>query len=207
MVIICSTKLLYRQPLLGTMASHGAVLAWLQAFVEKITPALNEIVIFFFIVFISFLIGRVCGRLMRTLLGDLKSDAWLRKLFSTSIPAAKLVSGFVSVAIYILGVIIALRAVGLGPTVITVLVVILFVSIVLGLLVAFRDLVPNAIAGLTLQSRRNVKPGMRLKMESVEGTVVEVTLLETQVETRGGERVVIPNALFTRSVFTLKVKK
>ncbi|RME31395.1 hypothetical protein D6789_02905 [Candidatus Woesearchaeota archaeon] len=189
------------------MAGTMTVLSWLKDFVEKVMPALNEIIIFFFIVFISFLIGKIVGRLVRKLLGDFKSDAWFRKLLGTSIPAAKLISGFTAGAIYTIGVIIALRAVGLGPAVITLLVVILFVSVVLGLLVALRDLIPNAVAGLTLRSRRDIRVGARLKMSEVEGLITEVTLLETHVKTREGEMVIIPNALFTRSAFRVKVKK
>ncbi len=175
----------------------------LQELVERFMPALNQLILFFFIVFISFLVGKMLGRLARKLLVDLKADAWLRRLSGVNVPLARLVGGFVAAVLYTLGFILALRAVGLGTTAVLVLALVFLVSVLLGLLVALRDLIPNALAGLTLD-RRHVRVGAWLRMEGVEGRVVEVALLETHVESREGELIIIPNALFTRRTFTLK---
>lgn len=174
------------------------VLNTLQGFMDRITPAMNQIVIFFLILFIGFLVGKILSRLAQRLLRDLESDAWAQRL-GARFSVSRLVSGIVAGVIYVITVIVALDSVGLSTVVLTALTIVVALSAMLGIIVAVRDLVPNVMAGLTIRRRFTV--GAKLRIEGVEGRIVELTAVDTTIETKKGERMVIPNGLFLRKPY------
>ncbi len=177
------------------MGIVGDILAWLERFMERFTPSLNKIVIFFFILFLGFLIGKILGRLTKKVLRDLKTDAFLRSLgwkLSVERGLAHLVAGLT----YLITLILALNAVGLTTIILEIILGIFVFALLLSFLLALKDVIPNATAGIMLKQK--LQPGMRLKLDNAEGTVSAVTLLETIITTKGGDTIVIPNGLFAK---------
>jgi len=170
-------------------------LAAVERFMEGFTPSLNRIVIFFFILFLGFLVGKILGRLARKMLGELKTDAFFRSLgwkLSVERGLAHLVAGLT----YTVTLILALNAVGLTTVVLEIILGVFVFALLLSFLLALKDVIPNATAGVML--KRKLEPGIMLKLDDVEGVVTSVTLLETIITTKGGDTIVIPNSLFAR---------
>ncbi len=184
------------------MATIQAALDWLQRFVDSFTPSLNKIVIFFLVLFVGFLIGKILGRLVRKVLADLKADSHARHVFGWKLSVERGMSGLVQGIVYLVSVIIALNAVGLTTVVLEIILTVLLVAILLSFLIAIKDIIPNAASGVTL--RQKLRPGMRVTMDDAAGVVKEITILETVIETKGGDTIVIPNALFAKRSVRIK---
>ena len=119
-------------------------------------------------------------------------------------PVEQFVSSLIRYVTYIAGLIWGLTFLGLETTV---LYIVLFV--ILGLLtgfilLAFKDFIPNFVAGFFLHMTQKVRKGDEIKMDVVEGKVVSVDMLETKIRTADGDVVVIPNVLLSRSAITKK---
>jgi small-conductance mechanosensitive channel len=182
-----------------------SVIDWLQAFMAGFTPHLNMIVIFFLILFIGFLVGKILGRLVKRLLKDVKADGFVKKTLGWRIPLEKGLASLIAGLVYLISFIIALNAVGLTTIVLEVILAIFVLALVLSFLLALKDIIPNAAAGVTLKSK--LKEGTYLKLDDAEGAVDEVNLLETVILTKGGDKIVIPNALFAKQRMRIVKRK
>ncbi len=169
-------------------------LDWLVRFMEGITPQLNLVVIFFLILFIGFLVGKILGRLTRKLLAG--ADAGVKRLLGWKVSVEHGAGRAVAGLIYLVSIILALNAVGLTTVVLEAILAIVILAIAVGFLLALKDIIPNAAAGITLRGK--LAPGTRLRLDDAEGAVEEVTILETTIRTKKGDLIVIPNALFAR---------
>ncbi|MFK5633361.1 MULTISPECIES: mechanosensitive ion channel family protein [unclassified Ornithinimicrobium] len=105
------------------------------------------------------------------------------------------VGRLVSVAVFVLGSLWALRTSGLevGP--------LLGAMGVGGIAVAFaaQDLLQNFLAGLLIQARRPFKVGDQITSLDYEGTVLDIDLRATRLRTYDGLDVVLPNAEVLRN--------
>lgn len=184
------------------MGAVSASLGWLQRFMQRFTPYLNDLVIFLLILFIGFLVGKILGRLVRKLLAEIKLDAFLRRSISWKVSMERSLGSITAGIIYLVTIILAFNAVGLTTIVLELLLAVVMLAIALGFLLALRDIVPNAASGLTL--KRKLREGMEIEMEGASGVVKEVTLLETIIETKSKEEIIIPNALFAKQRMKIK---
>ncbi len=188
------------------MTFAQAALAALQRFMDGVTPFLNEVVAFFLILFIGFLLGKIIGRLTRKLLTDLKADELTRRL-GLKLSLERSVGGLLSFLIYAASVVLALAAVGLLANIVQILLVLFVIILIVSAILALKETAPNLAAGLALRRNRRLKEGAYIRMEGVEGIVQEISLLETAVETRGGDLVQVPNALFQRKEVRIMRRK
>ncbi len=178
------------------------ILDGLEGFMERFTPYLNKIVIFFLILFIGFLVGKIIGRLVRKILRDIKTDAFVNRTLGWKLSLERTISSLVAGLVYLVSFILALNAVGLTTLVLEIILGVFVLAIVLSFLIALKDIIPNAAAGLTI--RQKVKEGVKVKMDDAEGKVKEVNLLETIVQTKNGDTIVVPNALFAKQLIRIK---
>lgn len=73
---------------------------------------------------------------------------------------------------------------------------------VLGLVVGFaaRQTLANAVAGILLAITQPIRIGDDVKFQESEGTVADMTLTYTYIDTTEGERMVVPNELLATGV-------
>jgi len=205
MIIVVLVNIINGLPLCSSMAVVQSVLAWLQRFMEGFTPYLNKLVIFFLILFIGFLIGKILGRLIKKILADVKTDAFFRAKLGAKFSAERAISGFVTAVIYFLTIVLALDAVGLTGAVIELLVLLLVLALILSLFLAVKETVQNATAGL--MRKPSIRPGAYIRMEEAEGEIKEVNILDTVIETRNGDTVIVPNSLLQKRTIKLLKRK
>jgi|GEM_PF-800434 len=179
----------------------------LQEFQESFTPVLNKIVLFFVILFLGFLLGKILGRLVRKLLSDIKTDEGVQKLFGIRVAAAKALGTLVSFAVYLVSLYFALTVIGLMNLALLVLVAVFVLTLLLSTLLMFSEIMPNLAAWLKLRKKARIKEGAFIRMEKVEGTITEIGLFDTEIETKGGDILLVPNALFlSKEVRVMKRK-
>ena len=97
-----------------------------------------------------------------------------------------------------------LNQIGLTTFVLNVLAAAFIVLIVVMLLLGIKDFIPNLIAGISLYRKGFIKVGSKIKVNNIRGKVVNMTLTETQLKTRSGDLINVPNSVLVKSVVSKK---
>lgn len=101
-----------------------------------------------------------------------------------------------SAIIYFVAVLILLDIWG-APTTAIIFAIVLVIVVVL---VAFRETLPNFLAGMQLNARGQFKAGDYIKLDTgEEGYIKEINLTETLIESSDGNTIVLPNRKLTQS--------
>lgn len=111
-----------------------------------------------------------------------------------------LLAAIVYIAVLLLGIVIALDILALDKTVTSILAGIGVVGIALGF--AFQDIGANFISGVILAGRKPFEVGDLIKSNDVFGTVKEINLNVTKIETFQGQEVLIPNKDVLSNIIT-----
>jgi small-conductance mechanosensitive channel len=99
---------------------------------------------------------------------------------------------------YFMLFIIILGRLGISSVLTDLIIVLLVVSVIGIVLLALRNLIPNAAAGIYLSSTGMINKGDRIIVDKFEGTVEETTLINTVLKRKGTEKIIIPNTLLIK---------
>ncbi len=172
---------------------------------RSLTPYLNQLATFFLILFLGFLTGKIIGSLIRRITSDLDTDNLLSRVLGTRFRAGRLLATTVSWLIYALTVILAFNTIKATRLLLTIISALLLIALALSTITTLKDFLPNAIAGWRI--KRKIKPGHILTINNVRGVVKEASLLETTMEMREDDLLVIPNSLFATNAYEIKEGK
>ena len=75
-------------------------------------------------------------------------------------------------------------------------------KVIFSLFIAVMDIFPNLAAGILLHRRKQLKVGSKIKFKRTNGTVTELSLLDTKIKTNEGNIISIPNSAFSKSEIT-----
>lgn len=106
----------------------------------------------------------------------------------------------ISIFLYVIGVVAALSILSLSYAVIE----IIFVLIVVGLLIAFRDALANAVGEVYIRFRTPFSEGEWVKIGDLEGRVTSINTFDVELATPHGERILVPNSLFLKGILVKK---
>lgn len=118
---------------------------------------------------------------------------------TTFLPAASLIPGLIRLSIYVVGLLIALNALGIS------IAPVLTALGVGGLAVALalQDTLTNLFAGLYLLAARQISPGNYVRIDSGdEGYVTDINWRSTTVRTIYDNTVIVPNAKLASAIVT-----
>jgi small conductance mechanosensitive channel len=76
------------------------------------------------------------------------------------------------------------------------------ILIILSTFLGIKDFIPNAVAGFFIQHKKELKVGQKIKIKGMQGTITEITLLETKIETKTGDVIFIPNSVLSKTEVT-----
>ena len=151
---------------------------------QAITPYL--LIGFILTLFITAVIARKVRRLLELY--------FLRRL-PVEAGAQYAVASLTQYALWIIGVLVALKILNINLTAIAVVAGVLGVGIGFGL----QNVVANFVCGLVLLVERPIRVHDRITMEGVEGNVRAVNLRSTLIETNDNISVIVPNSEFINS--------
>ena len=170
------------------MAGLDAVTEWLRD-VLRYLPTL----LFGVIIIVS---GHLIGLLVRDLL--------LEALASAQVEQRELVARLAQTATFLTAVIIGVHQIGVNVSFVTLVIAVALGSVLLAFSLAFglgaRGLVANLIG--THYLRRQLQPGVRVRVGDVEGEIIEITPTNVVLETDDG-RAFIPARMFSEQVSLL----
>jgi small conductance mechanosensitive channel len=153
--------------------------AWLRT--QGVDTALN-ILSAAVILLLGFLVAKLCSKWLNSVLdrSRIKDDALTRKFFLRVLSASIIVMAGLT-AMNKLGWDVQSFVAGLGIT-----------GIIVGF--AFKDTLSNFAAGLLLLVYRPFRAGEMIEVEGVQGIVDELTIVNMQMTTTDGVRVIMPNS-------------
>lgn len=143
---------------------------------------------------VGFIVARILSKLVKKILSELETNKIAKEQAGVKFPIDDLISRIVKYAIYITSVILALNQLGLASFMLKIILITLLVILVAIIILAFRDFVPNVVAGFVIYQRNMIKKGDLIKIKNIEGRVIYIDLLEIRLMTKDKEVVHIPNS-------------
>lgn len=138
------------------------------------------------------------------LIGLLVRDLLLEALASAQVEQRELVARLAQTATFLTAVIIGVHQIGVNVSFVTLVIAVALGSVLLAFSLAFglgaRGLVANLIG--THYLRRQLQPGVRVRVGEVEGEIIEITPTNVVLETDDG-RAFIPARMFSEQVSLL----
>jgi len=166
----------------------------------------TKIIIAIVILLIGFIIGRIAGRLLHKILHEIELDNILKKA-GIKLALEDILSHFLTYFIYFITIIWALSEIGLTTTILNMISAAILILIIVAVLLAVKDFIPNAFAGFFIYRKDLIKPGDRIKINGLEGKVKKISLVETEVETRKGDLILLPNSNITKKAIIVKRRR
>jgi small-conductance mechanosensitive channel len=157
------------------------------------------------IILLGFIIGKLVGRLTYRVLHEFELDRLFKKIH-IKISIEDIVAHLVTYFIYLTTLLWAFSEIGLTTTLINIISISALILIIISILLAIKDFVPNAFAGLVVYQKGLVKAGDKIQLGTIEGKVLRVRLTETVVKTSKGDILYIPNSNITKKVLLVKRK-
>ena len=151
------------------------------------------------VLFVGFIIGKLGGRLVYKFLHSFDVNENLRKLTGVKVQLEEISEIFTTYFIYFVTIVTVLQQIGIATTILHMIAAGVLIIIILSTFLGVKDFIPNAIAGFFVHKKKLVRVGEVIKVKGMQGKVVSISLVETKMETKGGDVIFIPNSVLTRT--------
>jgi len=155
------------------------------------------------ILLIGFIIARIVGKLASRFLQEIELNKILKKA-GVKFELEDMLSHLATYFIYFMTIIWALNALGLTTTILNMISAAFLVLIIISILLAVKDFVPNIISGFFIYQKNLIKKGDKVKIDNLEGKVNKISLIETEIKTNKGDIIHIPNSTLTKKELIVK---
>lgn len=150
------------------------------AFYMVVEEWLTKIEIALIVFFVGFIIAKLTARILKKLL----AEAELNRILESAgfKPISNSIASLVQYVIYTVTLFIILQQFGLTKIVLIIVVIIAFLVFAFSLLLAVRDFVPNAVAGLWLRKKLRPYIGKNIKIGNVKGRLKRVGVVSSIIK-------------------------
>ncbi|OIO65972.1 hypothetical protein COY28_05695 [Candidatus Woesearchaeota archaeon CG_4_10_14_0_2_um_filter_57_5] len=174
---------------------------------EVFSGFVADLVLSVIILLVGFILAKIIGRSVQRILFELDFDKGLSRI-GFGMPMEPIIGNIITYLGYFASVILALNQLKVTTAVLYSIGTLVVAVLVLSILLAIKDYVPNFFAGLLLGSRKFVTIGDRIRLRGIEGIVEQRTMTEVILRTSGDDLISIPNAHLLRTeVIKIKPKK
>jgi len=153
------------------------------------------------------LVGFVIGILVKKFTYRVFKEVGINRIMSNvgvTYDLEKIVSSIISYVIYLFSIVFFLEKLGIKSIVLYLIAGGLLALLILTFLVGLKDIIPNFVAWIYLQRNQTVREGKSLEIREISGVVERVGYLETEIKTKEGDLLYVPNSLFLKSKFRMK---
>lgn len=173
---------------------------------STLSSVLTNLVVAAIILLIGFILGRVLGKLAKTVLSEMGINKFIYNFMGVRFSLEDILAAFITYSAYFLTIVLALNQLQVTEFVFNIIAFAIMFFVLLSIFLAFRDFFPNIFAGITISSKSMLKKGDHVKIDGIEGKVIEVGFYVTKLESNKDEIIFIPNSAVLRSKIT-HVKK
>ncbi|MBS3167548.1 mechanosensitive ion channel [Candidatus Woesearchaeota archaeon] len=165
---------------------------------EQYSEFLINIIGAFLILILGAIIAEVLSNILKKFIKGSGITNALEKQLKLKIPIEKYTASILKYIIYFATIIIALSRLGIPTKTLKIILIVIVILIIIFIILAFKDWLPNLISGIYLIKTKKLKPKDIIKINDIEGKVISIKLLETQIETNNKEIIFIPNSNLTK---------
>jgi len=173
--------------------------------VQYYPEILTNVVAGLLVIGFGILLGNIFSVVSRKALQSFEVERILQD-FGLRFPLEEFTASVLKYGIYLAGLIFGLTFLGLQAIVLYIVLFTILGMLLLFIILAFKDFIPNFVAGLFLHFRERLRVGEVVAIDSIEGKVIRMDMLETKIRTTDGDVVVMPNVLISRSMIIKKRK-
>ncbi|HLP80002.1 MAG TPA: mechanosensitive ion channel domain-containing protein [Acidobacteriota bacterium] len=159
------------------------------------------------ILFCGIFLGKLVQRLIHKVLLELEVNKFIEQTTHLQIRFDEIIASFLGKLIYIFAILIALNSLGVTSTIINILSIGVMALALILIVLGIKDFIPNLISGIILHKKRYLAEGDSVEIDRIKGTVTSFELLETQVQTKNGDILHIPNSYLIKSKIRIKSPK
>ncbi len=163
----------------------------------------NKILVAVIILLIGFILGKVATRLVEKGLKEIGLNKIIKDV-GVKIPLEGIISNFVLYFIYFISIIMALSHLEIATGVLNTLSAVIIILIGIFVVLSVKDFIPNIISGIILHQKSMIKEGDIILINDMKGKVKEITLLDTKLETKSGDLIIVPNSNLTKNQIVKK---
>lgn len=174
------------------------------SFLTKIQMYFYDILVAIVILLAGFGLGILAKKMIQRLLKEIELNRIMGKVGVTHNLEA-IISTIIMYIIYLVTIVFFLRQLNIESIVLYIVVGAVLMLILLTILVGLKDIIPNFVGWLFIQKKGKIKEGRRIEVREIEGRVERIGFLETEIMTERGDVLYVPNSLFLKSKFRLKI--
>jgi small-conductance mechanosensitive channel len=168
---------------------------------------LTNIITAILILLIGFVAGKVIGLLLNKLFTALSIDKKVKKKNKLYTSFAKGLSGFISLCIYIVAIVLALKQLKILNLTLKIMAIIIAILILGALIFSLINFMLNLVFGLKIMTSKKFEKGDTVKIKKIEGRVERIGLSHTRLKTSSGELFVFSNKLFFNNKISVEKNK
>ncbi len=173
----------------------------LASFVSSIVSAvLTNVVVAAIILLLGFIIGRVAGNLSKRLLGEIGMNRFIYNFIGLRFSVEDSASAFIEYFTYFATIVLALNQLRVGEIVFNAIAFFIIFFLMFSIFLSLRDFFPNLVASVLINSRQIVRKGDHVRIDGLEGTVVEMNFHSVKLKVGKKEEVIIPNRTVLKSM-------
>ena len=159
----------------------------------------TKLVVAIIILLLGFILGRMAGKIILKVLKEIELNQIIEKITGIKVSISEIISKAITYFIYFIFIIAALEKLNISTVVVNILAWGIMIIIIVSLFLAIKDFIPNMIAGIYITQKRFVEKGDVIKINRIEGTILEVQLNTTKIETLKGDILFVPNSNLVKS--------
>ena len=156
------------------------------------------------ILLVGFIVARLIGIISTIVLRELNINRIVKRYLGLGISLEEILSTVFVYTAYFFTIVMALDQIELTTKLFDMVSIAVIIVIAISIGIALKDFIPNLIAGFYLLHVGHVKPGDRVKIDNSEGRIVELHLLESRIETKEKDTLLVPNSTMIKKIIRVE---
>ncbi|MFT4303123.1 MAG: mechanosensitive ion channel domain-containing protein [Candidatus Woesearchaeota archaeon] len=172
---------------------------WTNIFQNILNEIINKYLVAIIILLIGFIIAKISGKFLHKALKQIQLNKIIKEISGIKISFEEIISQFITYFIYFITIVMTLRHLGIHTDILNILSAVIIILIAIFIILSVKDFIPNIISGIILHQKGNISKNDIIVYNNIKGRVTEVNLLETKLETKNGDIIIIPNSNLTNN--------
>lgn len=192
-----STK--YINPLFFLLIMAGFSIDPLTYLYTTLRSVFTDLVVALIILLIGFILGKTAGKIILKVLKEVELNKIIQKTTGIKVSVSEIISKGITYFIYFIFIIAALEKLNISAVAFNLLAGGVIIIIIISIFLSIKDFIPNIIAGIYITQKKFVSKGDVIKIDKIEGKIIDVQLNTTKLETKKGDILFIPNSNLLKS--------
>ncbi len=180
------------------------ILTYFDFFQNLFSTFFGDFLVALIILLIGLLIGRIVEKFTSKFLRTLDLDGLIGKAAGLKFSLESFISHAISYGVYFIAIVMTLGKLGIATTVLHIIVAGGVVFLVIAILLSVKDFIPNFVGGIVIFRKKLFKVGDYIEINGIEGKIVHISFLETQIKDKNKDVIYLPNSVVMKNKLLVK---